>query len=600
MHAGWRLSIRRSIFIKFSLAFILVGPIPIASLGYWLLDSFSTQAERYNTSNLEQMMLYLSKNSNQVIDEYDNLSKLMYTNPDRYNQLYDVLNATGVTADAQRNTVMDDFLKTIISSDRYIQNALFIDGGRDLIYTQSRQSKLFEESEFRSLNWGEEAKTNLKGLSFFSTHPEQYYFGSKRQVVTFARNLIDKSTTLEGHPHVLGTLYFDVDLNVFVNLLADINLNDEDIIRIETSSGTVVYENHGQDIGRPADPRAEEGDPAMTIAYDQPISSIGLMLKGRFSKQEMNNRLSQFQDALVFALGGCIVLLVALAIVFSRRFTKPILNVIRQMTKMESGNLNIQVPVKSEDEIGQLAHGFNRMAKQLEQFIKEAYLAEIRNRQSELNALKSQIRPHYLYNTLEVIRMCAVTSDNMRVADMIHSLSNQLKYVLDYGEDLVTLAQEMDHVQNYFRLIRIRFDDTIQLEINMDEDIPLSSPMLKLSIQPLIENAVQHGILPNGGWGKIRVNIVRTDQNRLTVTVIDDGIGMEESKLHQLSSYLKGLPMDSERLHVGLKNVHDRLSSLFGHAYGLAINSIPYVGTSVRFSIPLVKEETDHAKRSAG
>ena len=110
------------------------------------------------------------------------------------------------------------------------------------------------------------------------------------------------------------------------------------------------------------------------------------------------------------------------------------------------------------------------MIERLKLFINEAYVSEIKRKQAELGALKSQIRPHYLYNTLEVIRMSAVANDDDQVADMIHALSNQLKYVIDYGEEWVTVRQELDHLRDYFHLINVRFDGRIKLEIEMRGD----------------------------------------------------------------------------------------------------------------------------------
>lgn len=117
--------------------------------------------------------------------------------------------------------------------------------------------------------------------------------------------------------------------------------------------------------------------------------------------------------------------------------------------------------------MGRLANGFNRMVERLKEFINEAYINEIKRKQAELNALKSQIRPHYLYNTLEVIRMSALANGDRKVADMIHSLSDQLQYVIDYGDESVKLEQELEHLRHYFHLIEVRFDNQISLQVEL-------------------------------------------------------------------------------------------------------------------------------------
>ena len=164
-----------------------------------------------------------------------------------------------------------------------------------------------------------------------------------------------------------------------------------------------------------------------------------------------------------------------------------------------------------------------RMIEGLKLFINDAYVAEIKHKQTELNALKTQIQPHYLYNTLEVIRMSAVADDAEKVADMIHALSNQLEYVIDYGEEWVTVQRELEHLNNYFHLIEVRFDRRIDLQVDLAEDLE-EALILKLSIQPLVENAVHHGIRPRGGKGTVLVTIEKSGAD-IAVTVFETASG---------------------------------------------------------------------------
>ena len=157
--------------------------------------------------------------------------------------------------------------------------------------------------------------------------------------------------------------------------------------------------------------------------------------------------------------GLCIVSLILVAIWFSRRFSKPIRSITSEMAKVESGNFDTQVTVQTADELGLLSRGFNKMVVRLQSYIDEVYVAQIKQKHAELNALKSQIRPHYLYNTLEVIRMSAVANDDNEVGDMILSLSHQLKYVLDYGQETVALQEEKTNIEQYFRLMELRYGE---------------------------------------------------------------------------------------------------------------------------------------------
>lgn len=582
-------SLQRSIFTKFSLSFILVGLIPLSALGYLLLGAFSDQVERYTANNLEQMMLYMSHNIEQSFTGYNEITKLMYVNSDRYDALLNVLQKRDDELTLSEKQVVDDFLKTILATDRHIQNAFFVRYSDGKIQEEHKQqSKVFDASSFPPPNWLPAAAANIRELVFLPTHRETYYYRSDRQVMTFARNFFDTSTTLLPHPQVLGTLYFDVDVGVFDDLFADIRLGAGDEVTLVNSDKSVIYSNVKSMIGT-TERDGDAADAKKDFFMQKSIPSAGQVFKGRFSKQSLLSSISQIKGYLAIVVIGCIVSLIAMSLAFSRRFSQPIRGIIKVMAKVESGNLDIQVPVRSEDELGQLAHGFNRMTSRLGTFIHEAYVAKIERKQAELNALKSQIRPHYLYNTLEVIRMSAVASDAMPVADMIHSLSNQLKYVLDYGEDIVSIREELGHLDDYFRLIRIRFEDTIELETVVGPDISPDWGMLKLAVQTLVENAVQHGIRPKGGRGKIRVSIEKAEGDQLALTVFDNGVGMTESKLQEVQMWLEGTAPEELRKHVGLKNVHDRLQSRFGEGYGLVLNSRPYVGTSVMFKMPIIR-----------
>jgi two-component system sensor histidine kinase YesM len=318
----------------------------------------------------------------------------------------------------------------------------------------------------------------------------------------------------------------------------------------------------------------------------------------RISKSDLYEKLTSTRTAVLIAIGICSAVLIGMGVWFSRRLSKPIRSVIKQMVRVESGNLDMAPLPGGLDEIGRLSHGFNRMVDRLKTFIEEAYVAQIKQKQTELNALKSQIRPHYLYNTLEVIRMNAVASDADEVGDMILSLSKQLKYVIDYGEEGVAIRRELEHLHHYFSIIKVRFENRIELQCEIAEEVDLDGEILKLSLQPLVENAVQHGILPKGGKGTVRVTIDQAE-NRLVVTVYDDGVGIGPAELEELTAKLNA--HESTSRSIGMKNVHERIKALYGLEYGLSIRSRQSLGTSVRMVLPIRQGGGEHGdSNSAG
>jgi two-component system sensor histidine kinase YesM len=340
-------------------------------------------------------------------------------------------------------------------------------------------------------------------------------------------------------------------------------------------------------------------DHERTIVAERDISFINGRVVTSISKTHFIHQIMRIQASVLIVIIISLFSLIVISMAISRMFSRPILSIMNHMKKVELGNLDVRVDIKSKDEIGKLAHGFNQMVDRLKSFINEAYIAEIKQKQTELNALKSQIRPHYLYNTLEVIRMSAVYNDDNEVADMIHVLSNQMKYVIDYGEEIVTIETELSHLNDYFTLVKVRFEDKVDLKIEIASNVSLEWGIHKLSIQPLVENAVQHGIRPKIGNGIIKLTIDSVDNDTLSITVSDDGVGMDEEKVKKINKRLSEGYVSTNR-SVGMWNVNERIKTLAGNKYGMVVRSRPNFGTSVQMIIPIVREvQGNNAKSSA-
>lgn len=583
----------QSVFFKFSATLILVGLIPLFMLSFYSVQTFTTHVERYTTNNLRQMVLYMSYNLNSAFKQYDDISKLMYTG--RYegyvegsadNQLRNVNQLE------QINSVpIDGFLKTVLYSDPNIRSAFFVRSSDGKLYYQTRENRAFIPDKLPLGEWLGVLGLRPRNVAFFPTHKEMYYGGTGRDVLTISRNLIDTSGQPTAKPNIVGTLFFDVDAAIFDNLLSEMNLGKNDELYVRDAGSRVFFSNLNVS-GVRTNVSAESDSKTLALSEDLPYLNGRII--ARVSKVTLYQQLMTTRSTVYIAIVICALVLIAMGTWFSRRLAAPIRSVIQKMVKVESGNFDAHVEVRSNDEIGRLGHGFNRMVERLQTYINEAYVAEIKRKQAELNALKSQIRPHYLYNTLEVIRMNAVHSDAPEVGDMILSLSNQLKYVIDYGEEWVPLRSELDHLKDYFYIIEVRFENQYELRIDTAEDVNPNWPVPKLSLQPIVENAIQHGLRPKGR-GTVGISIGRRE-DRLIIMIVDDGIGMEKPALERLRSMLE--QERSTGKHVGMKNVHDRIRSLCGDTFGLSVESRSHIGTSVTLEIP-VKEALMDDKGSA-
>jgi two-component system, sensor histidine kinase YesM len=455
------------------------------------------------------------------------------------------------------------------------------------VFIQSRENKRLDRTQIPLTQWMKKVMDNPKKLAIYPPHKQTYFYKSNKEVITIGRNLVNlsDSDSLKENADIIGTLFINIDTKVFRDLLRSVQLAEDDQIYIFDENDQILFTTNNE---------LKEGnlvsfDHESTIVAERELSFINGKLVTSISKKDFIHQITRIQASVIIVIIISLVALIVISMLISRMFSSPILTIMRHMKKVESGNLDVRVDIKSKDEIGKLAHGFNQMIERLKSFINEAYIAEIKQKQTELNALKSQIRPHYLYNTLEVIRMSAVYNDDNEVADMIHVLSNQMKYVIDYGEEIVAIETELSHLNDYFTLVKVRFEDKVTLKIEIAPNVSLDWGIHKLSIQPLVENAVQHGIRPKIGNGTIILTIDCVDSDTLSITVSDDGVGMDEEKVKKINERLSEGYVSTNR-SVGMWNVNERIKTHAGNKYGMVITSKPNIGTSVQMVIPIVRE----------
>lgn len=224
---------------------------------------------------------------------------------------------------------------------------------------------------------------------------------------------------------------------------------------------------------------------------------------------------------------------------------------------------------------------------------------ELIRKQAEFNELQNQINPHFLYNTLESIRAEALAEDAAQIANMVKSLSSFYRYSIGRYHTLVTFRDEIDNINNYFAIQRYRFGTRFSLDIDIppEEEDCLDLYMIKLSIQPIIENAIYHGLEAKRENGRVRISALQT-QSRFIITVSDNGVGVPPERLRQINELLNSdteyLPQSrlqsSNGTGMGLLNINKRIKMYFGEEYGLLMRSARNVGTDVEIVLPAVRE----------
>jgi two-component system sensor histidine kinase YesM len=249
------------------------------------------------------------------------------------------------------------------------------------------------------------------------------------------------------------------------------------------------------------------------------------------------------------------------------------------MKKVEKGDMSVRVDIDSRDEIGDLGESFNVMTERLDMSLKRIIIEQEEKRNSELNALRAQINPHFLYNTLDSIIWMAECKQTEEVVEMTSALSKMLRASINRQNESATLKLELQNAENYLKIQKFRYSNKLDYEINIDEKLH-NKKAVHLVLQPLVENSIYHGIKNKKDGGKIIINAFEKDE-LIFIQVIDNGVGM--------STELADSLLKNERENdkgIGIYNVDRRIKLLFGDEYGLDIKSQLQKGTTITIKIP--------------
>lgn len=290
----------------------------------------------------------------------------------------------------------------------------------------------------------------------------------------------------------------------------------------------------------------------------------------------------------LIVLIGLICLFFALlgAGMLSQFIAKPIMGLTKHMKKVKEGNLDIEFQVNSEDEIGLLASGFNAMIRRVQELLTNINFEQKKKREYELALIQAQIKPHFLYNTLDVIYTLSEMGRARDVQRTTKALADFYRAALSKGRETITIEEEVRNVKDYLSIQRIRYSDVFTFEFDIRGEV-LGGLIPKLTIQPLVENAIYHGLKTKGSLGLLKVTgeIV---EGKIKIIVSDDGVGMLPERLEAL---VKKPESPEQAVGYGLRNVNDRIQLYFGDDYGLQIESQLGQGTEVTLWLPFQSEE---------
>lgn len=309
--------------------------------------------------------------------------------------------------------------------------------------------------------------------------------------------------------------------------------------------------------------------------------------------QQTRREYQQFDMILIRSL--CVAaLFITVVVLFLSYFipqsiTRPIRRLSEATDQVAKGNLSIRTDVKAGSDVTLLSESLNTMIDKINELLEQVKQEQIHLKDAELELLQSQINPHFLYNTLDTIVWLAEAGDQKKVVSMVGSLSKFFRTSLNQGKDIISIQEELQHVRSYLEIQQIRYQDILEYEINVPANLGMYR-IPKITIQPLVENALYHGIKNKRGLGKICI-CGEKEGDCFFLYVSDNGIGMSEERLKQIKDRIEQNTTGEKEIY-GLYNVNERIRLKFGPEYGISIKSKHMEGTEVRIKLPCIMEES--------
>lgn len=291
-----------------------------------------------------------------------------------------------------------------------------------------------------------------------------------------------------------------------------------------------------------------------------------------------------------------VVLSFALALSISKFVSQPIRLIAASMSKVSQGVFDVSIPVKRQDELGFLAKHFNQMTRQIASLIEDLKRTEEKKKAFEFKALQAQIKPHFIFNTLNAISISAKDGELRKVDTLITSLTKQLDYALKENVEPVTFRGELTALEHYVELMKIRYQDRFIWECDADP-ATLSCALPKFTLQPLVENAIFHGLIASPGGSLLFVGSMLCG-DEWEIQIEDDGAGIAPERLKELKAIMKADGAGDDADGIGLVNVHQRFRMMFGDRYSMNIDSRPGTGTHIRIRLPIETAESAAKARS--
>lgn len=559
---------------------------------------------RYTNSAIyENSAIYtqtIIKQLNQNIDSYitymDNIDSVIAKSQDAYQLLYQKIGEDDAVKEGHKKRLLEQF-STILKGRGDICNIGIVQKDGVMLINSGYQA-INPDLDLSTQEWYTNAVDNYNHYNLTSSHVQHVIKGQRPWVITLSREVHN----FYGTGNSDGVVFIDLNYSAISELCDQNSIGDKGYVFILDQDGNIVYHPSQQqlynelqteniDIVMNADSDTVvtgEGDDEKVYTFSH-SDITGWTVVGCMNMAELLKSSREANNIYVMTA----IVLIAIAMLISsfvaRSITLPIQKLRDSMEKVQEGDFKAaDVVIPSKNEIGSLTTSFNVMTHKIEDLMAQNVHEQEQKRKSELKALQSQINPHFLYNTLDSIIWMAEGKKYEDVVLMTASLARLLRQSISNEDETVLIGQEIQYVKSYLTIQKMRYKDKLEFEIHVDPSI-MNTHIVKLTLQPIVENAIYHGLKYKETKGILRVTGYQRGQEAV-LEVSDDGVGMDEETLKHIFEKHK---VNYRSNGVGVYNVQRRLSMYYGKDYGLRYKSEKGKGTTVTVVIPMEQEEHD-------
>ena len=553
--------------------------------GFVFLDHAQKTAEEHSVQLIHQV-------SNSMDVYVETIEKMVnYIQLELQDTPFFTMESEGASGWDSETAYIRSVLENVANSHREVAG-IFIATKEDL-YVSTGMSRISRDP-FQNERWYREASENPEEIQLISVVTGRNIVTNRSysidDVFSLAKAVQDPETG-----EVLGVILLDIRHDIIQSSINGVTIGEKGFVFVMDQEDNIVYTPVNGIVYR-VNPKWVKAMEPMSVQIQGGSYQIrselspytGWRTVGVFSMDEVMSSV----NTIVYILFTCVIISLVLVVIvsfkFSRTLTNPIFKLKRLMKQAESGDLTVRFNFQHNDEIGELGQSFNHMIARIDQLIQMVYVEQENKRTAEMKSLQEQIKPHFLYNTLDTISWMARDYDAEDIVRLVDALTNMFRIGLSHGKDIITVKEEITHVSNYLYIQKIRYKDKLNYVIHVDESL-YAIEVPKLILQPLVENAIYHGVKAKRGGGTITITGVPEGEN-LVFTVQDNGAGMPQEKVEELNRRMSERSVLDEKKSFGLFYIRERIQLCYGKGYGVHVESTLGEGTRVTITLPLYQK----------